>query len=141
MPYWQLYYHFVWATKRREALISSGWEPELFEYLRWKGSELGGVVHAVGGIEDHVHVAVSIPPRLTVAKYVAQLKGASSYWVSQVAEQAPPFFAWQRGYGVMSFSQQALPRVIQYVIQQRKRHQTGELIAEMEDIGDDKTGT
>jgi putative transposase len=141
LPYWQLYYHFVWSTEKREPLINSGLEPGLFEYLRWKGSELGGTVHAVGGSDDHVHIAVSIPPRLAVATYVAQLKGASSHWVSQTFGNALPFFAWQRGYGAVTFGRQALPRVIEYVIQQRERHQTGELIPEMEEIGDRKTGT
>ena len=85
MPYYELYYHLVWATKEREPLITPALLPELLEYLRGKGIQLGGIVHAVGGIEEHVHVAASIPPRIAVATYVGQLKGASSHWVTHVS--------------------------------------------------------
>ncbi|MCB0202166.1 MAG: transposase, partial [Anaerolineae bacterium] len=44
VPYYQLYYHIVWATKNREPLIVPELEAELHKYLRGKGMELGGVV-------------------------------------------------------------------------------------------------
>ncbi|KAA3664996.1 MAG: IS200/IS605 family transposase [Chloroflexi bacterium] len=82
MAYWQLYYHIVWATKNRRPIIDSTLEPQLHTTIRGKGIELGGVIHAVGGMEEHVHVVASIPPRLAVAFFVGQLKGASSHWVN-----------------------------------------------------------
>ena len=137
MPYHELYYHLVWATKMREPLITPELMPELCRYLRGKGMELGGVVHAVGGIEEHVHVAVSIAPRIAVATYIGQLKGASSHWVTHVSSLRLPF-AWQKGYGVLSFGKRSLPQVVDYVLHQRERHKSGQLIAEMEwDEGDD----
>jgi putative transposase len=118
-------------------LITPELMPELCRYLRGKGMELGGVVHAVGGIEEHVHVAVSIAPRIAVATYIGQLKGASSHWVTHVSSLRLPF-AWQEGYGVLSFSKRSLPQVVDYVLHQRERHKSGQLIAEMErDEGDD----
>lgn len=90
MAYWQLFYHFVWAVKDRAPLITPTLEPQLYQYLRGKGIDLGGIVHAVGGIEDHVHVAVSIPPRIAVATYVGQLKGASSHSQNQPVEHFHP---------------------------------------------------
>jgi putative transposase len=133
MPYWELFYHLVWATKNREPLVTPALEPELHGYLRGKGIELGGVVHAVGGIEDHVHVAVSIPPRIAVATFIGQLKGASSHWVSHLSAHGGPF-DWQDGYGALSFGKRALPSVVRYVLAQRERHRTGHLIEEMEQI-------
>jgi len=38
MPYWQLFYHIVWATKNREPLIPADARPELHAYLR-RGNE------------------------------------------------------------------------------------------------------
>ena len=136
MPYYQLYYHIVWATKNREPLIVPELEAELHKYLRGKGMELGGVVHAVGGVEEHVHLAVSIPPRIAVATYIGQLKGASSHWVTHVSTQHSPF-EWQEGYGVLSFGKRALPRVVDYVIHQHQRHADRRLIPEMERIEGD----
>jgi putative transposase len=131
MPYWQLYYHLIWATKNRDPLITSDLEPTLHQYLRGKGLNLGGIVHAVGGIEEHIHVVVSIPPRISVATYIGQLKGASSHWVSHLSGHSDPF-AWQDGYGVISFGKRALPQVVEYVRMQREHHQSGQLIAALE---------
>ena len=139
MPYWQLYYHLVWATKAREALITSELEADLHRYLRGKGIELGGVVHAVGGIEDHVHLVVSIPPPIAVATFVGKLKGASSHWVTHVSPNQAPF-AWQDGYGALSFGERSLPRVVQYALSQRERHQSKTLIEAMERIETESVG-
>jgi len=139
MPYWQLYYHLVWATKNREPLITADLEPELHAYLRGKGLSLGGIVHAVGGVSDHTHVVVSIPPRLAVAGYVGQLKGASSHWVNHLSGFTGPF-AWQEGYGVITFSKRSLPDVVRYVLNQHAHHATGDLISAMERIETENVG-
>jgi len=131
MPYWQLYYHLVWATKNREPLITPELEPELYKYLRGKGLELGGIVHAMGGMEEHVHVVVSIPPRIAAGEYVGKLKGASTHWVTHLSGYREPF-AWQEGYGILSFSKRSLPQVVQYVLLQREHHCGGQIMAEME---------
>lgn len=139
MPYWQLYYHLIWATKDREPLITAALEPELFKYLRGKGLELGGMVHAVGGVEDHEHLVVSIPPRMAVGDYVGKLKGASSHWVTHMSGYREPF-AWQEGYGILSFSKRSLSQVVQYVFSQRERHRSGQTIVEMERTEAENTG-
>jgi len=139
MPYWQLFYHLVWGTKNREPLITLDLEPDLHNYLRGKGLDLGGVVHAVGGIEEHVHVVVSIPPRVSVSTYVGQLKGASSHWVSHVSGHQGPF-AWQESYGAISFGKRTLPQVVDYVGKQREHHQTGQIIPAMERIEIENVG-
>jgi putative transposase len=67
MPYWKLHYHFIWSTKNRLQLIDSIIEPELYRAIAAKAKDMGGLVHALGGIEDHVHLAVSIPPKIAPA--------------------------------------------------------------------------
>jgi len=51
MPYWKLYYHFVWATKNRLPFIDSILEPELYRAIAAKAQDMGGFVHALGGME------------------------------------------------------------------------------------------
>lgn len=133
MPYWQLYYHLVWATRNREPLVTAGLEPELHAYLRGKGVALNGIVHAVGGVADHVHLAVSIPPRVAVADFVGQFKGSSAHWVNHVAGY-PGHFGWQEGYGVFSFSKRGLAAVVRYLLEQRRRHEQGKLLPALERI-------
>jgi REP element-mobilizing transposase RayT len=131
MPYWELYYHLVWATKQREPLITPEMRDPLYNYLRGKGMSLGGIVHSVGGIDDHVHVAVSIPPRLALSDFVGQLKGASAHWVTHVSGFTMQF-GWQADYGALSFGKQALPLVVEYIHAQPEHHRDGRLFAAME---------
>ena len=136
MPYYELYYHIIWATKMREPLITAELEPELHQYLRGKGISIGGIVHAVGGMEEHVHVVASIEPRIAVAMFIGQLKGASSHWVTHVSAYRSPF-TWQEGYGVLTFGKQALPQVVEYVLHQREHHRDKRLMTEFERVDGD----
>jgi REP element-mobilizing transposase RayT len=36
---------------------------------------------AVGGVEDHVHLLLSLPSKINVAKALQLIKGGSSKWV------------------------------------------------------------
>jgi REP element-mobilizing transposase RayT len=78
MPYWRLFYHIVWGTKNRLPLIESAWEKDLYGYIWGKATALECIPHAINGMSDHLHVVISIPPKLSVATLIGQLKGASS---------------------------------------------------------------
>ena len=105
MPYWELYYHIVWGTKNRLELIDPAWEQDLYGYIRGKATALECFPHAIGGIADHIHIAISIPPKLAVATLIGQLKGASSHHVNKTYTNGS--FLWQTEYGVFSFSEKA----------------------------------
>jgi len=131
MPYWKLYYHFVWGTKNRLPLIDSVLEPELNRAIAAKAQKLGGFVHAIGGMEDHVHLAVSIPPKVAPAKFIGDVKGNSSHFVNYVMR--PDFvFRWQAEYGILSFGERNLVSVVRYIHNQKQHHADGTLIAVME---------
>ncbi len=121
MPYWRLFYHFTWATKGRMISIEPDWEAELHRVITAKAQALGAIVYVVGGIEDHVHLVASVPPKSALADFVGQIKGNSAHFVNHV--KAPEaHFAWQTGYGVVSFGEKNLDMVIQYVKRQREHH-------------------
>src|SRR5688500_18442680 len=74
-------------------------------------------------MEDHVHVAVSIPPRTAISAFIKQLKGESSHLLNHAAGQdGQDWFHWQPQYGVLSFGERSLPKVIDYVQNQRAHH-------------------
>ena len=68
MSYWRTFYHLVWATKNREAWITSERMAMLQQAFRVVARDQGAYTHAVGGMPDHVHVAVSIPPTISVSE-------------------------------------------------------------------------
>ena len=120
MPFWRTYYHLVWATKKREHLITPEIEVRLFPYLINKAAELGVRVFALNGSTDHLHVVGAIPPKRSVAMVVKGLKGASSHDLNQ--QQLPNHFAWQRGYGVLTLGEKQLKRAVEYVDKQKEHH-------------------
>ena len=75
MPHRKPYYHLVWATKWPQPLITPDIEPMIYGFVRAKAVGLGAIVYAIGGIEDHVPMAVSIPPKISVSTFVGQAKG------------------------------------------------------------------
>lgn len=118
MPYWRLHYHLVWCTHNRESLISDAEETIIKRSLAMTCDDMGLIRHAVGIMPDHVHIALSIPPRNSVSEVMKRLKGASSHAV----RAQNPDFAWQAEYGALSFGDRALPRVRDYVENQRQHH-------------------
>jgi REP element-mobilizing transposase RayT len=84
MTYWRLHYHLIRATFEREPSITPEREKVFYGVLYGKGKELALKIHAAGNIEDHIHVVVSIPPKLAVADCVRHLKGANAYAINHI---------------------------------------------------------
>ncbi len=109
------------------------YESVLFTEIRNKATELKCELFAVNGVQDHIHVALSIPPNVAVAACVGQMKGASSRAMNSnyVFDTR---FRWQKSYGVMSFGEKELPRVIEYIANQKQRHASQRLNTYLERI-------
>jgi REP-associated tyrosine transposase len=121
MSYVSCYFHCVFSTKERRRLIT----PELRERL-WPF--LGGIARQnrmkaieVGGVEDHVHVLLSLPSTLAISKALQLIKGGSSKWVHETFPEHR-LFAWQEKYGAFSVSVSQLDKTIQYIKDQEAHH-------------------
>ncbi|HBY97740.1 MAG TPA: IS200/IS605 family transposase [Chloroflexi bacterium] len=140
MPLWRLYYHIVWATKNRFPLIEAEIEPRLYGYIIGKADALGCITHAIGGIDDHIHLVVSIPPSLLIADFVKNIKGSSSDHMNHSPSRGETRFGWQRGYGVFSFSETQVDQGISYVLHQKVHHRDGTIIPALERYTDEDDG-
>ncbi len=121
MPYTQLFYHLVWSTKYRQILLTPEVEPIIHKYLRVKAVRLGAVIYALNGVEDHVHLIASIPPKIAVATFVGQIKGVASSQFNKAYPELPEFY-WQEEYGAFTFDGKRLPNYIGYVERQKEHH-------------------
>jgi putative transposase len=132
MAYWHLFYHAVWATKARQPLITADIEGLIYQSIREKAVDLGGMVFAINGIADHVHLVTTIPPRIAVAEFIGQVKGATSYQINR--QRAPMFarFAWQEAYGVFSVDGKRLSNLVAYVENQKQHHSRESIIPILE---------
>ena len=136
MPFERLYCHIVWATSHRDPTIVQEIEAAVYKAIGDKAKLLGGKVFAVGGAQDHVHMAGSIPPTIALSNFVSQVKGASAYHINHVPE-GKNRLCWQRGYGVLSFSRDQLDRVVNYIKGQKEHHKDGKLWPSLEECGEE----
>ena len=118
--YTSIHVHVVFSTKRRFPFISDAVKPELHAYMIGILKNLGTRPAALGGIADHVHAVVEIPPALSVSELVGKLKGNASRWLNASGRSAK--FEWQEGFSAFSVSQSNLDRVIAYVRTQEEHH-------------------
>ena len=132
--YWELYYHFVWRTKESAPMLVGGVEAATHKYLKHRALQTPeAIVHAIGGIEDHVHLAISLPPTVEIAKWVGDIKGACSHEINH-GGFGRDALAWQTGYGIVSFGKKDLPWVVEYVNNQREHHGAGRAEERLERI-------
>jgi len=127
--------HLTWHTKDSLPLLTTTVEPWVHRYLRQRLRDMEDVfVHEVGGIETHIHVALTVPPTISISELVGQLKGASSHEANQQFGLHGKALQWQAGYGVVSFGTRDLDWVKAYVRNQRQHHAEGKVYDRLERI-------
>lgn len=114
-------------------------EQEIVENsLKLTFAELDVIPHAIGYMPDHVHVVVSVPPKVAIADLVRRMKGASSHAVNSDRQRVElPTFRWQDEYGVLTFGDKALSDVIAYVSNQPSIHASRQTWPTMERTSDE----
>ena len=115
--------HIVFSTKDRAPLLDSSVRPSLNGYLATVTRNSGCECFRVGGVADHVHLAVRIARTITTAQLVEELKTSSSKWLKT---QSPALtgFAWQGGYGAFSIGPASLEALKRYIDTQEEHHRT-----------------
>lgn len=113
--------HIVFSTKDRVRLIGPDLKLELHAYLGGLARELKGKALAINGMEEHVHLLVSLPPTVAIADALHIIKTNSSKWVHEKWPQRSAF-AWQLGYGAFSVSKSNMPEVVAYIRHQEEHH-------------------
>ena len=109
-------------------MIGRGIEGALHQFIKNRIVQTpGAYFHALGGIETHVHLALSVKPSVHIDEWIGQLKGASSHEFGKALQ-------WQTGYGVVSFGTRDLEWVIAYIHNQREHHRRGTVTERLERI-------
>lgn len=139
MPDVIMYYHMVWATKYRQAIITQQIEPVLFQTIRGKSEQLASPIHAINAAFDHIHIAVEIAPKIAVSEWVRQIKAVSARIINRDFPNLETSFYWQNSYSARTFGKKTLPFVIRYIENQKQHHNDGDLEAYLEYIDDDRT--
>jgi putative transposase len=121
MSYVSSYFHCVFSTKERRPQIVPGLRERLWPFLGGIARQNGMTAIEIGGVSDHVHLLVSLPSTLSIAKALQLIKGGSSKWVHDTFPEHQ-LFGWQVKYGAFSVSVSLLEKTIQYIKNQEKHH-------------------
>ncbi len=121
MGQWRTHYHIVWTVQHREPVLVSGIARDVFAIMREQIEAAQTIPHALGGCDDHVHLVVSILPRVYIPTLIKNIKGNSSRYINTQCG-LDGIFRWQRSYGIKTVCDSCLERVVQYVRNQRVIH-------------------
>jgi putative transposase len=119
--YTNILIHYIFSTKIREKIITDKLQERLYPYMGGIARENNMKAFAIGGVEDHVHLLISLPPTLPIAKAIQLIKGGSSKWVHDTFPTLKKF-KWQEGYGAFSVSVSQRENTIAYILGQREHH-------------------
>ncbi len=119
--YSNLLTHVIFSTKGRARLIDAQIKNDLFAYIGGIVREIGGSALLVNGTEDHVHMLLRLPAKVSLAECVRIVKANSSRWVH---EKWPDHkdFGWQIGYGAFAVSASNVAEVESYIRSQPEHH-------------------
>ena len=119
----QILIHIIFSTKKRQRLILPEITQELYSYMVGTALAHESQVHEIGGVEDHVHLLISLPRTLPLSKLVEEIKRGSSKWIKT---KGKPYydFAWQNGYGAFSIGQSGYEGLRKYIQTQKDHHKS-----------------
>jgi putative transposase len=114
-------YHCAFSTKGRRPYITEDLQPRLWPFIGGIARTNGMTAKAIGGVADHIHILLSLPATLAIAKAIQLIKGGSSKWVHETFAEHRDF-GWQEGYGAFSLAVSQVERTIAYIESQAEHH-------------------
>jgi putative transposase len=119
--YTQLYVHFVFAVKYRQATIIEEWEERLQKYITGIVQNNGHKLLAINTMPDHLHLFIGLNPKQSISELMRLVKGDSSEFINKEGFTKRKFY-WQEGYGAFSNSRSQIDGVVKYIVNQKEHH-------------------
>jgi len=129
MSFFCCIYHIVFATHNRQATISLDKEREVYAIIYHILCKNNCRVYRIGGMPDHLHLLIEIPPTISVSALIQNVKRESSLTISQ-NKILPVWEGWQDGYGCFTYGKDAVQNIIHYIASQKDHHRFVSFIEE-----------
>jgi putative transposase len=111
----------VFSTKDRRPFLTAQLQDRLWPFLGGIDRENRMKALSIGGVEDHVHLLLTLPATMPIAKAMQLMKGGSSKWVHETFPDQR-LFAWQEKYGAFGVSVSQLEKITKYIENQPQHH-------------------
>ena len=121
---WNCKYHVVFAPKYRRQAICGELRAEIGQILRKLCEQKGIEIIEANACPDHIHMLISIPPKISVAYAIGYLKGKSSLMIfdrhANLKYKYGNRHFWCRGYYVdtVGRNKEAIRKYIQNQLQE-----------------------
>ena len=133
-------YHIVWVPKYRFRILTGEISNLVDKDIRLLSEWLSCEVIELNVRADHVHVVVSIPPKISVSAYMGTIKGkiAIKLFKSYPMLKKKPYWGnhfWSRGYFVntVGINEDMIKRYVKYQEdEERKEEQEGKDFTQIE---------
>lgn len=118
----EIHLHIVWTTKYRKAVMAGEVGLRVRELIRQICKEHEVEIMRGHVSKDHVHLFVSIPPRVTISRLLMRLKGRTSHHLLMEFPHLRKKFwgrhVWSRGYFCCSSGNVTDEVIKQYIANQ-----------------------
>ncbi len=123
-------YHIVWVPKYRFRILTGEVGRMADQDIRKLSEWLGCEVIELNVQSDHVHVVVSIPPKVSVSTYMGTIKGkiAIKMFKSYPMLKKKPYWGnhfWARGYFVntVGLNEEMIKRYVKYQEEEERKEE------------------
>ena len=119
-----MHVHLIFVTKYRRKIFDGDAIDKLREHFRRVANDFGAKVIESNGEDNHVHLLVEYPPKVSVSSLVRSMKGVSSRMLRQerpdIAQHYWKDMLWSPSYFAASCGGAPLSIIKAYVEQQNK---------------------
>lgn len=112
-------------------MIRAEWKPRVLSYMGGIIRGMNGVAEIVSGVEDHVHLLISLRRVQSLADLMRDLKKDSTTWIKQNFDHR---FAWQEGYAAFTVSPGATRAVRKHIAKQELHHARHPFLDELKQL-------
>ena len=126
---WRCQYHIVFAPKYRRQVIYGKIKEDVGKILRKLCDYKGVETIRAEACPDHIHMLVSIPPKISVASFMGYIKGKSSIMIFEKYANMRYKYGnrkfWCRGYYVdtVGKNEEAIKKYIENQLREDKEYE------------------
>ena len=131
--YTQIHLHLIFTVQNRDSSISDTWAERLYQYITGIVQTNKHKMIIINGMPDHLHIVIGMRPSQSLSDLMQDIKAYSSKWINE-NKFVNGKFKWKEGYGAFSYNKSTLPKLIEYVKNQKIHHQKKTFLQEYKEF-------